>query len=299
MKRLIIFSIIAIFACAACMNALFAFASGALTINAAEVECFAGESVSIDVSIADNPGFMYMRATLQYDNDVLNLESVTNGTVCTDFQHGTSFIWDADNNITAQGTLLTLNFSVGADAQPNRYEIVFNVRECYNYDEEDVEFSVTNGAITVNAEPVVTPTPTPTEEPTPTPTQEPTPTPTQEPTSTPTQEPTPTPTEEPTPTPTEEPTPTPTEEPTPTPTEEPTPTPTEEPTQEPEIMIGDLNGDGKISTVDAVVVLKYAAQMILFDETQMKAADVNRDGKVNTADATYILKYAAGMITEI
>ena len=131
--------------------------------------------------------------------------------------------------------------------------------------------------ITANYEKLPDPTPTPTEAPTPTAT----------PTVTPTQEPTPTAT------PTLEPTPTPTATPTATPTQEPTPTPT----SEPEVTTGDLNGDGKINTADAVFVLKFAAEMIQLDDKQVKAADVNHDGKVNTADAVLILKYAAGMIS--
>ena len=66
----------------------------------------------------------------------------------------------------------------------------------------------------------------------------------------------------------------------------------------PSVMIGDLNGDGKVNTADAVVVLKSSAGMITLDEKQNLAGDTNHDGKVNTADAVLILKYAAGMITE-
>ena len=62
-------------------------------------------------------------------------------------------------------------------------------------------------------------------------------------------------------------------------------------------VIGDANGDGKINTSDAVIILKLAAGMTQLDETQQKAADTNHDGKVNTSDAVRILKYAAGMIT--
>ncbi|MBQ9950342.1 MAG: NPCBM/NEW2 domain-containing protein [Clostridia bacterium] len=69
-------------------------------------------------------------------------------------------------------------------------------------------------------------------------------------------------------------------------------------TVETEIDLGDLNGDGKINTADAVAILKAAAEITQLDETQMLAADVNRDDKVNTADAVTILKYAAGIITE-
>ena len=110
----------------------------------------------------------------------------------------------------------------------------------------------------------------------------------------PTQAPTPTPTSTPTQAPTPTPTATPTSEPTPTPTSEPTPTPTGEPTY----LLGDCNGDGKINTSDAVLVLKDSAGMIFLEGDYILAADVNRDGKVNTADAVQILKYAAGMITE-
>ena len=64
------------------------------------------------------------------------------------------------------------------------------------------------------------------------------------------------------------------------------------------VTIGDLNGDGKINTADAVIILKIAAGMIAQDENNSLSGDCNHDGKVNTADAVLILKYAAGMITE-
>ena len=100
---------------------------------------------------------------------------------------------------------------------------------------------------------------------------------------------------EPTPTPTQAPTPTPTGEPTPTPTSEPTPTPTEEPQFE----TGDISGDGKVNTTDAVFVLKFAAEMMMLNAKQVKAADANHDGKVSTLDAVVILKFSAGIISEI
>ena len=64
-----------------------------------------------------------------------------------------------------------------------------------------------------------------------------------------------------------------------------------------DILIGDVNRDGKVNTADAVQVLKYAAGMISFDNDQLIAANTNKDDKVNTADAVLILKYAAGMIS--
>lgn len=66
-----------------------------------------------------------------------------------------------------------------------------------------------------------------------------------------------------------------------------------------DILIGDVNFDGTVNTADAVVVLKYSAEMLILDCTGFKAADVNCNDIVNTQDAVIILKYAAGMITEL
>ena len=79
------------------------------------------------------------------------------------------------------------------------------------------------------------------------------------------------------------------------PSPRPTAEPTAEPTTEP-VVYGDVNGDGRINTADAVIVLKSTVGMVQLDDEQKSAADVNRNGMVNTADATCILKYAAGII---
>jgi len=57
------------------------------------------------------------------------------------------------------------------------------------------------------------------------------------------------------------------------------------------IAYGDVNGDGKIDTTDARLVLQYIVQKITSDGLDLQAADVNRDGAVNTVDARLILQY--------
>ena len=59
---------------------------------------------------------------------------------------------------------------------------------------------------------------------------------------------------------------------------------------EPEVMLGDANGDGVINTADAVQVLKAVADMIVLEGNNKLAADINKDGVVNTGDAVAILK---------
>ncbi len=67
---------------------------------------------------------------------------------------------------------------------------------------------------------------------------------------------------------------------------------------DPEYVIGDLNNDGYIDTLDAVLVQKYASGRITLDERQLYVGDVNDDGTVDILDATQIQKYAAEKISE-
>ena len=55
---------------------------------------------------------------------------------------------------------------------------------------------------------------------------------------------------------------------------------------------GDVNGDEKINTKDAALILQYFVGML--DSIDEDAADVNNDGKINTKDAALILQYFAG-----
>ena len=55
---------------------------------------------------------------------------------------------------------------------------------------------------------------------------------------------------------------------------------------------GDVNGDGKVNSRDALAIIKYAAGQDV--KINLANADVNADGKVNSRDALAIIKYAAG-----
>lgn len=55
-------------------------------------------------------------------------------------------------------------------------------------------------------------------------------------------------------------------------------------------LIGDVNGDGEVNTMDVAKTLRYLAGLEDFNEAQKNAADVNGDGVVSTADAVAILK---------
>ena len=63
-----------------------------------------------------------------------------------------------------------------------------------------------------------------------------------------------------------------------------------------EVKRGDVNHDGIIDAEDALLVLKYAAQLIELDDDAKAAAMVNADGIIDAEDALLILKYAAQII---
>ena len=61
-------------------------------------------------------------------------------------------------------------------------------------------------------------------------------------------------------------------------------------------LLGDVNGDGQVTVVDATLIQKYIAGLVTLSDTQKAAADVNNDGSVSVIDATLIQKYIAGLI---
>ena len=67
-------------------------------------------------------------------------------------------------------------------------------------------------------------------------------------------------------------------------------------TPEPQILLGDVNGDGKVTNLDAA--LTYAAYngTLTMTNAQRAAADVNKDGKVTNLDAALIYSYYNGTL---
>lgn len=63
--------------------------------------------------------------------------------------------------------------------------------------------------------------------------------------------------------------------------------------EEPEVLSGDVNADGEITSEDAMRILKFVAG--LEEKIEESIADVNTDGIVTAADAACILGYCAGL----
>ena len=61
-----------------------------------------------------------------------------------------------------------------------------------------------------------------------------------------------------------------------------------------QIKLGEINGDGKLSAVDAKWVLQAVSGSRVLTPEQQAAADVNGDGKINAVDAKWILQAVSG-----
>ena len=62
----------------------------------------------------------------------------------------------------------------------------------------------------------------------------------------------------------------------------------------PSVLLGDLNGDGRINARDARLLLRFVAGLTEEGEVDEVSADFNGDGRVNARDARAILNYIAG-----
>ena len=62
---------------------------------------------------------------------------------------------------------------------------------------------------------------------------------------------------------------------------------------------GDVNLDGKVTIMDATLLQKNLAGIVMLNDLQKKAADSTKDGKTNISDVTTIQKHLAGLIPKL
>lgn len=66
-------------------------------------------------------------------------------------------------------------------------------------------------------------------------------------------------------------------------------------TQDDKVVYGDLNGDGKISNKDFVLMQKHILGISTLDENAAKAADISGDGKITNKDLVLLQKHILGI----
>lgn len=65
------------------------------------------------------------------------------------------------------------------------------------------------------------------------------------------------------------------------------------------VMLGDANGDGKITASDARAILRFAATLDTYNDEQFVVCDVNSDSKITASDARKVLRVSASIDPEL
>lgn len=64
----------------------------------------------------------------------------------------------------------------------------------------------------------------------------------------------------------------------------------------PSAKIGDVDGDGEVTVMDATLVQKYIVSLETLTDSQLNVANVNGDGEISVIDATQIQKIVVNLI---
>lgn len=64
-------------------------------------------------------------------------------------------------------------------------------------------------------------------------------------------------------------------------------------------ILGDVNGDSKVSILDATEIQKYLARLSSLSDGQLSVADANGDGNITILDVTEIQKYIAKLVPSL
>ena len=68
---------------------------------------------------------------------------------------------------------------------------------------------------------------------------------------------------------------------------------------ETEYLLGDLNGDGLVTSADAVLLTRSLTDLAELTAEQQKAADINGDGVITSADAVILVRFLAELIPSL
>lgn len=118
-------------------------------ISVSSDEVSVGETISVPITIANNQGFCYLRMSFNYDESKLTFLNAENGEVSDSiFSNNKNIVfWNADDDISENGRLVTLKFKVLEDA--DSYDIQYKCSECYNSNRNFIEAELSNDNVDI------------------------------------------------------------------------------------------------------------------------------------------------------
>lgn len=134
------------------MMSVGAMAAGTPTIEVSSVEAAPGETVTVSVSLVNNPGIACFELAVSYDTSKLEWTGVTSGGLDGnwDVAVGETVMWVNAENYTQDGEIFNLTFKV-RDTASGSAEITlsYEAGEVFDENEADVAFSVSAGGIAI------------------------------------------------------------------------------------------------------------------------------------------------------
>ena len=142
------------------VTAQYEYSSSEPTIIVSNATASVGESVTVTVNIASNPGVAGAKFKVEYDSKLMLTAaesgaafSVLDYTAPATLASGCPFNWDSlDAESTVNGTILTLTFTVSESAsigEKLNISVSYVDGDVYNTDLEDLSFVLMDGIITV------------------------------------------------------------------------------------------------------------------------------------------------------
>ena len=140
-------------------------AAGNPDISLSEAEGKPGETVTISVSLENNPGFVNMSLDIDYDHSALVLTEIVDTGILSGKMHSPTIsdidsyrlIWANDtarSDFTGNGIVVNLVFRVTDHAKQGEYPVRVSVPKngIINYNMKNVDFQLKDGSIKVTAE---------------------------------------------------------------------------------------------------------------------------------------------------
>ena len=123
------------------------------TLKVDTVEADPGQTLTIPVTISQNPGFSSYSFGFEFDHDLITLnEAVADEAIGGQFTYAVRLVWLRSGDYTEDGTIALLNVTVSGDAEPGSFipiKLLCEKGFFANYDEDDVDFVIVNGGVKV------------------------------------------------------------------------------------------------------------------------------------------------------
>lgn len=152
---LLLLSVILVFGL---IGASVAGAAGDPTLAVSTATANPGETATITINVENNPGISACELEVTYDDTKLELTKVEEGAFSgfdygvVDGKHIITWFYMGSSDFTTNGIFATLTFTVKENATPGDAEVTVSYKDgaIYDRNEDNVDFAITPGKVTVN-----------------------------------------------------------------------------------------------------------------------------------------------------